>query len=79
MPSTAYKQIKIVGFVLFIPVVLGVGPLTGYFLADYLVKKFSLGFYVMPICITLGFLAALEQTIKILKLVAKIESEPDKQ
>jgi hypothetical protein len=77
MPLSAYKQIKIVGFVLFIPVVLGVGPLTGYFLGDYLVKKFSLGFYVMPICVTLGFLAALEQTIKILKLVTKIEGGPD--
>ena len=77
-PST-YKQIKIVGFVFFIPVILGVGPLTGYFLGDYLVRKFNLGFYVMPICVTLGFWAAIEQTIKILKLMAKIESEPDKQ
>ena len=77
-PST-YKQIKIVGFVFFIPVILGVGPLTGYFLGDYLVRKFNLGFYVMPICVTLGFWAAIEQTIKILKLMAKIESEPDKK
>ena len=79
MTSSAYKQIKIVGFVLFIPVILGVGPMTGYFLGDYLTRKFNLGFYVMPVCVTLGFLAAIEQTIKILKLMAQIESEPDKK
>jgi len=75
MNPSGYKQVKIVGFILLIPIILGVGPLTGYFFGAYIARKFHLGYFVVFISFTLGFLAAVQETIKILKLVTKIENE----
>lgn len=69
MKQEAYKRIKILGVVLFIPFAVGIGPLAGFFMGLYLAKKFSLGVYIIFICITLGFLSGVFETIKIIKFL----------
>jgi uncharacterized protein YneF (UPF0154 family) len=71
LDQEAYKRIKILGAVVFIPFAVGVGPIAGFFLGLYLTKKFSLGAYVILICITLGFLSGMFETIRIIKFMLK--------
>lgn len=70
-----YKGIKIIGFVTFIPFMLAVGPLTGYFVGIFLQKKFNLAPYCVFLGIALGFLAAITEIVKILKAVAKVNKK----
>lgn len=71
MRQETYKRIKIFGVVLFIPFAVGIGPLAGFFMGLYLAKKFSLGVYVIFICITLGFLSGTFETIRIIKFMLR--------
>ena len=70
-----YKRIKIAGLVVFIPFMMATGPVAGFFVGDYLHKKFNLGVYVIFLAITIGFLSGFYETIKIIKLVTKVEKE----
>lgn len=70
-----YKRIKIAGLIVFIPFMLATGPVAGFFVGDYLHKKFSLGVYVIFLAITIGFLSGFYETIRIIKLVTKVEKE----
>ena len=63
-----YKWIKIGGLLSFIPIVMAAGPLAGYFLADYLEKRFGAPPYVSYILITVGFAAGVRETIRIIKI-----------
>jgi len=65
-----YKGIKTVGFVTFIPFMLAAGPLSGYFVGDFLQKKFNLSFYTVWISVAFGFLVGIMEVIKILRIVA---------
>jgi len=69
LKQETYSYIKILGVVIFIPFAVGIGPLLGFFTGLYLVKKFSLGPYVIFICITLGFLSGVFETIRIIKFI----------
>ncbi len=69
--ESLYQGIKVVGFVTFIPFILAAGPLTGFWVGDFLVKKFKFPDYLVLIGIGLGFLVAVIETIKILKAVKK--------
>lgn len=69
MEQEIYKRIKITGMVLFIPFAVAIGPLAGFFAGLYLTKKFSLGAYVVFICVTLGFLSGTFETIRIIKFI----------
>ena len=71
-----YKWIKIAGLLSFIPVVMGSGPLAGYFLADYLEKRYGLPNFVGLILITLGFVASARETIRIIRVALKAEDAP---
>jgi hypothetical protein len=71
LKQEAYNRIKLFGVVLFIPLAVGIGPLLGFFTGVYLVKRFSLGTYVVFICITIGFLSGLFETIRIIKFMSK--------
>jgi hypothetical protein len=72
--TKVYKWIRIGGLLSFIPVVMATGPLGGYFLADYLEKKFGLPDFTSVICIIVGFVASTRETIKIIKLALKAEA-----
>ena len=70
-----YKWIKIGGLLSFLPFVLVAGPLSGYILGNYLEKRFNLPSYVSLICITVGFIASLKETIRIVKITLKADKE----
>ena len=70
-----YKWIRTAGVLSFIPFVLGSGPLAGYFLGEFLVKRFSLPGYALYISITIGFLVSVNETIRIIKFVLLSEDK----
>ena len=67
-----YKGVKTVGFVSFIPFMLAAGPLSGYFAGIFLQKKFNLSFWVVLLGVAFGFLVAIIEIIKILKVIARM-------
>jgi len=73
--TKAYKWIKIAGLLSFMPVMMAAGPLAGWFLADYLEKRFGFPDWTSAICITIGFIASVRETIRIIKLALKTEKE----
>ena len=70
-----YKQVKIVGFVTFIPFILAAGPLTGYFVGSFLQKRFNLTAWVVLLSVGFGLLAAIFEIVKILKAVARVNKK----
>ena len=67
-----YKGIKTVGFVTFIPFMLAAGPLSGYFVGDFLQKKFNLSSYTVLVSVAFGFVAGIMETIRVLKIVVRM-------
>ncbi|MFA5116360.1 MAG: hypothetical protein WC486_03670 [Candidatus Omnitrophota bacterium] len=65
--SDVYKWVRTAGVLSFIPFVLVSGPVAGYFLGDFLVKKFTFPGYLTYICITVGFIASVHETVKIIR------------
>ncbi len=70
-----YKGIKIVGFVTFIPFMLAAGPLSGYFAGVFLQKKFNLSSYVVLLSVVFGFLVGIMETIRIIRIVARMNKK----
>jgi len=56
-----YKRIKIAGLILYIPIMLLAGPMSGFFLGDYLQRKFHLPYFVLIILICLGLAVGIEK------------------
>ncbi|MDD5136907.1 MAG: hypothetical protein PHX20_02880 [Candidatus Omnitrophica bacterium] len=54
---------------------MAIGPLSGYFLADYLEKRFGLPSFTTIIFIVIGFIVSARETIKIIRLALKTEEE----
>ena len=75
--TKVYKWIKIGGLLSFIPIILAVGPLAGYFAADYLEKKFGFPGFTSPVFIIVGFIASARETVRIIRLALKTEEELD--
>ena len=73
--SDIYKWIKIGGILSFLPFVMAAGPLAGYFLGDYLEKKFGLPRYASAICIIAGFAGSLRETVRIVKMALQAEKK----
>jgi hypothetical protein len=72
-----YKWIKIGGLLSFIPVLMAAGPMAGYFLGDILRKKFGLPYFTTAICVAIGFITSVYETIKIIKIALKEEEDID--
>ncbi|MFH0855410.1 MAG: AtpZ/AtpI family protein [Candidatus Omnitrophota bacterium] len=70
-----YKRIKIAGMISYIPIILAVSPLSGFFLGDYLQKKFNLPFYALVICIAIGIVVGIRESIRIIRLVSRIDKK----
>ena len=70
-----FKGIKVIGFVTFIPFILAAGPLTGYFVGNFLQKRFNLSFYCVIVSVVIGFLVAFTEVVKILKAVARVNKK----
>ena len=67
-----YKGVKTVGFVTFIPFMLAAGPLSGYFVGDFIQKKFNLSSHVVLLSVAIGFIAGVMEMIRILRIVARM-------
>ena len=63
-----YNWIKVGGLLSLIPFVLVAGPLMGYVAFDYLHKRFDVPPYVSYLFITVGFVASVRETIRIIKI-----------
>lgn len=72
-----YKRVKIAGLISLIPTILVAAPLSGYFIGNYLQIRFGLSPYVTFIFAGIGLLAGIRETVRILKLVIKIEKDSD--
>ena len=63
-----YKWIKVGSLLSLIPFVLVAGPFLGYIAFDYLQNKFGAPVYVSYILITVGFVASVRETIRIIRI-----------
>lgn len=70
-----YKIARIWGLVSFIPVVLAAGPIAGYFLGEYLEKKFGFAPYISMSLVAIGFIAGAREVVRILKLIKRSDRE----
>ncbi|MFH1199186.1 MAG: hypothetical protein V1650_03405 [Candidatus Omnitrophota bacterium] len=68
-----YRLIQISGAVIFIPAVLVVGPLSGYFVGDFLATKFALGQAALFTCIGLGFISSGFEVYRLIRFVIKLD------
>ena len=73
--SGLYKRIKIIGFLSFLPLVLGAGPIAGFYLGNYLERRFGLPVYVSIVLVTIGFVASLKESIRIVKMALKTQEK----
>ncbi len=68
-----YKWVKIGGLIIFIPMILAIGPLMGLFIGGYLEKKLGFAPYISLACMTLGFVTSAREIIKIINMIIKEE------
>lgn len=68
-----YKIIKIAGAVVFIPMVLLGGAMTGYIAGGYLAKKFSGGYCILAISTITGCAAGIAETYRIIKFIMRVD------
>jgi len=67
-----YRWVKLGGFASFIPLVLVTGPLTGFFLGDYIEKKFYPGSRWPLMLALIGLCAAIVEVIRIIRAMIKV-------
>ncbi len=67
-----YKGVKTVGFVTVIPFMVAAGPLSGYFVGEFIQNRVNLSAHVVLLSVAVGFLAGLMEMIRILKAVARM-------
>lgn len=70
-----YKGVRTVGFITFIPFMLAAGPLSGYFVGDFLRKKFNLSPQVVLFSVAVGFITGVMEMVRILKSVARMNKK----
>jgi hypothetical protein len=70
-----YKWIKIGGLLSFLPFVLVAGPLAGFYLGNYLEKKFNQPSYVSIALITVGFIGSFAEAVKVVKAALKAQEK----
>ena len=68
------RNLRTVGLLGAIPLLIGIGPLIGYLIGNWLDNKLGTAPYLMILFIALGFGAAVKETIKIIK---KANREPE--
>lgn len=66
-----YLQWRQLGFLTAIPFILATGPIIGFFIGDWLDKKFHTAPWVMLGFLILGFAASIKETISLIKRATK--------
>ena len=70
-----YRWIKIGGLLSFLPFVLVAGPIAGFYLGNYLEKRFSLPPYVSIAIIAAVFIGSFSETVKIVKIALRTQEK----
>jgi hypothetical protein len=70
-----YGWVRTAGLLAVIPIILASGPLGGYLIADLLIKKLNLPGYTVIICVILGFIASVQETVRIIKIALKTRAD----
>ena len=65
------RFIRQVGLLTTIPVMLLSGPLIGFLIGDYIDKRFGTTPWFMVLCLMLGIVASIRQTINIIRKAGK--------
>ena len=73
-----FLQLKQIGALTAVPIILLVGPIVGYFLGRWIDQRFQLYPWCTIILLTLGFVASGREVWRLLKQVLK-EDKPEKQ
>ena len=70
-----YRWIKIGGLLSFLPFILAAGPLAGFYLGNYLERRFGLPAYVPIALIVIGFAVSFKETIRIVKITLRTQEK----
>ncbi len=66
-----YTQVKQLGVLTTIPIILLVGPSIGFFIGSWMDRKFRVYPWVTVLFVTLGFVAAAREVARLLRQVSK--------
>jgi F0F1-type ATP synthase assembly protein I len=70
-PDKRYRYLRLVGSLGTIPVMMGVGPLLGYYAGSWLDARLSTAPWLMIFMIILGFAAAVRYVVRLIRQVQK--------
>ena len=73
--DTYLSQVKQIGTLTAVPIILLVGPFAGYFVGDWIDRKFQLHPWCTILFLALGFVAAVREITRLLKQVLKEDKE----
>jgi hypothetical protein len=68
-----YKWMKLAGILSYIPLLLVAGPLAGFLFGSFLERKFGFSSYVTVITAAAGFLMAVAETVRLIRIALKAE------
>ena len=70
-----YLQVKQIGALTAVPIILVLGPLVGYFAGDWIDRRFNSYPWATIVLLILGFVAAGREIFKLLSQVLKEDNE----
>ena len=73
--NVIYTQVKQLGVLTTIPIILLVGPVAGYFAGDWIDRKFRFYPWFTIIFLILGFVASGREIFRLLKQILKEDKE----
>jgi len=73
--SKGQRHLRTLGLLGSIPLLIGLGPLIGYFAGNWLDGKLGTAPYLTIILLILGFAASIKETVKIIKIASKEPEE----
>ena len=66
-----YKRLKVAGMLSLVPFVLAFGPWAGFLAGSFLARRFNLPSFLTPLLVIAGFLLALREMLRIIKIAAR--------
>lgn len=70
-PESRYRYARLVGTLGSVPLMLGVGPLLGFFAGRWLDRRFGTSPWLQFVFLALGFVAAVRYIVRLLRRVQK--------